>query len=281
MDASTWVARPGAGGGSGLSGKVAVVTGAAGGIARATTLAMAREGARLVLADIDDSGLRGLEDELAQAGVAVVAVRADVTDEEGAGRVVERALAEHGALDVLANVVGGSRPGKTVAELTLGEWRQTVDFNLTSTFLMCRAAIPAMKAVGGGAIVNVASGAGLHGMAANPGYCAAKAGVVGLTRALAIDHAADGIRVNCVSPGAVLTPLMRRNRTPQEIEAMGRAALLGRIAEPDELADVIVFLAGERASYLTGKTIEVDGGGANSGPPPPAKAAAAGAGGHR
>jgi NAD(P)-dependent dehydrogenase (short-subunit alcohol dehydrogenase family) len=278
MDASTGTARAGADGGSGLSGKVAVVTGAGGGIARAATLALAREGARLVIADIDEAGLAGVEDELSRLGASAVSVRADVTTEGGAAQIVERALDGFGAVDVLANVVGGSRPGKTVTDLTMAEWEQVVTFNLTSTFLMCHAAIPAMRRSGGGAIVNVASGAGLHGMPANPAYCAAKAGVVGLTRALAIDHAADAIRVNCVSPGAVLTPLMRRNRTPQEIEAMGRSALLGRIADPDELADVIVFLAGDRASYMTGKTIEVDGGGSSSAPPPPVRAGSGGAG---
>jgi NAD(P)-dependent dehydrogenase (short-subunit alcohol dehydrogenase family) len=265
MDASRGSPRPAANGYTDLSDKVVVITGAGGGIARATALAFAREGARLVLADIDDAGLAVVENEAAEFGAVVTPVSADVTSAAGAERVVEQAIDGHGAIHVLANVVGGSRPGKTVAELTLDEWDKVVAFNLTSTFLMCHTTIPVLKRAGGGAVVNVASGAGLHGMPANPAYCAAKAGVVGLTRALAIDHAADGIRVNCVSPGAVLTPLMRRNRTPEEIEMLGRTSLLGRIAEPGELADVIVFLASDRASYVTGKTIEVDGGGAASG----------------
>jgi NAD(P)-dependent dehydrogenase (short-subunit alcohol dehydrogenase family) len=267
MDASRGSPGPAANGRSDLSDRVVVITGAGGGIARATALAFAREGARLVLADIDDAGLVVVENEATALGAAVTPVSADVTTAAGAERVVQQAVDGHGAIHVLANVVGGSRPGKTAADLTLEEWEKVVAFNLTSTFLMCHAAIPVLALAGGGAIVNVASGAGLHGMPANPAYCAAKAGVVGLTRALAIDHAADGIRVNCVSPGAVLTPLMRRNRTPEEIAMLGRTALLGRIADPAELADVIVFLASDRASYVTGKTIEVDGGGTASGLP--------------
>jgi NAD(P)-dependent dehydrogenase (short-subunit alcohol dehydrogenase family) len=245
---------------SGLEGKVVVVTGAAGGIARATAVAFGREAARLVLADIDEPGLESVVDELDGAGVDVVAATADVTTAVDAERVVGHAVDRFGTVDVLANIVGGSRPGATVVDVNRSQWDAALAFNLTSTFLMCRFAIPVMRR-SGGAIVNVASGAGLHGMPRNPAYCAAKAGVVGLTKALAIDHAAEGIRVNCVSPGAVLTPLMRRNRTPQEIEMLGRAALLGRVADPAELADVIVYLAGDQASYITGKTIEVDGGG--------------------
>jgi NAD(P)-dependent dehydrogenase (short-subunit alcohol dehydrogenase family) len=158
--------------------------------------------------------------------------------------------------------VGGSRPGRTVVDLTLAEWHDLLALNLTSTFLMCRQVIPVMIAGGGGAIVNVSSGAGVRGMHANPGYVAAKAGVVGLTRALAIDHAADGVRGNAVAPGPVRTPLMRRTRTPEEIADLGHVSLLGRIAEPSELADVIVWLASDAASYVQGQTIEVDGGAA-------------------
>jgi NAD(P)-dependent dehydrogenase (short-subunit alcohol dehydrogenase family) len=245
---------------SGLEGKVVVVTGAAGGIARSTAVAFGREGARLVLVDVDEPGLKSVTEELEAAGTAVTPVAADVTTAEGAERVVGHTVDRFAALDVLANVVGGSRPGRTVVDVSRSDWDAALAFNLTSTFLMCHFAIPVMRQ-GGGAIVNVASGAGLHGMPRNPAYCAAKAGVVGLTKALAIDHAADGIRVNCVSPGAVLTPLMRRNRTPEEIEMLGRGALLGRVADPAELADVIVYLASDQASYITGKTIEVDGGG--------------------
>lgn len=246
---------------SDLHERVSIVTGAANGIANAAARALFAAGSRIVAVDIDSAGLEELSGSLASPD-AVELVTADVTTPEGAEAAVGRAMQRFGQIDVLANVVGGSRPGKTAPELGPDEWRALVDFNLTSTFLMSHFAIPFMESGGGGSIVNISSGAGLTGMQRNPAYCAAKAGVVGLTRALAIDHAASGIRVNCVAPGAVLTPLMRRNRSPEEIQMIGRGSLLGRVAEPDELAAVIVFLAGPASSYITGETISVSGGGA-------------------
>ena len=173
---------------------------------------------------------------------------------------MDRVVAEHGRIDCLVNVVGGSRPGKTVVELTLGEWDQLLALNLTSTFLLCRAVIPHLEAGGGGTIVNVSSGAGLRGMKANPGYVAAKAGVAALTRALALDHGPNGVRVNAVAPGPIRTPLMDRNRTPAEIDAMGGLAIMGRIGRPDEIASTILWLASDASSYVMGQTLEVDGG---------------------
>jgi len=185
---------------------------------------------------------------------------ADVTDEGAVQTLVDRAIERFGQLDVLVNVVGGSRPGKTVVELGVDEWDRLLALNLTSTFLMCRAVIPHMELARSGAIVNVSSGAGLRGMARNPGYCAAKAGVVALTRALAIDHGPNGVRVNAVAPGPIRTPLMQRNRTSDEIASMGRLAVAGRIGEPEEIAATIHWLASDAASYVMGQTIEVDGG---------------------
>jgi len=240
-----------------MTNRVVIVTAAADGIGAATARAFASSGDRVVLVDIDRDAV---EATAAQIGDAAVAVVGDVTDEQVVQHVVEGVVAHHGAIDVLVNVVGGSRPGKTAIELTMPEWQQLLALNLTSTFLMARAVLPMMERAGGGAIVNVSSGAGLRGMARNPGYCAAKAGVAALTRALAIDHGPNGVRVNCVAPGPVLTPLMRRNRTPDEIASMGRLALAGRIAEPSEIAAAIEWLASDAASYVMGQTIEVDGG---------------------
>ena len=250
----------GAANAAGSGARVAVVTAAADGIGAATARAFARSGHRVVLVDVAGPAVRDLAAEL---GGGAVAVTADLTDEAAVHSLVARTMADLRRIDVLVNVVGGSRPGKTAVDLTLAEWQQLLALNLTSTFLASRAVIPHMEQAGGGAIVNVSSGAGLRGMARNPGYVAAKAGVAGLTRALAIDHGPNGVRVNCVAPGPVRTPLMARNRTPDEIAAMGGLALVGRIAEPDEIAATIHWLASDAASYVMGQTIEVDGG-----PPP-------------
>jgi NAD(P)-dependent dehydrogenase (short-subunit alcohol dehydrogenase family) len=125
---------------------------------------------------------------------------------------------------------------------------------------MSHFAIPHMERQGRGVVINVSSGAGLRGMKGNPAYCAAKAGVAGLTRALAIDHTSRGVRVNAVAPGAVLTPLMRRNRSDDEIRHIGAQSLLNRVASPEELADVIVWLASDQSSYTIGQTVSIDGG---------------------
>ncbi|ROO60806.1 NAD(P)-dependent dehydrogenase (short-subunit alcohol dehydrogenase family) [Micromonospora sp. Llam0] len=267
-DAADPSARVTGRGGAGAAGTtpappVALITAAAHGIGAATARSFAEAGYRLVLADVDAVGLAATAADLAGAepggGDRVTTVVADATTEAGAAAAVDAAATRYGRLDALINVVGGSRPGRTVIDIDLAEWDRWLALNLTSVYLMCRAALPQLTAVGG-AIVNVSSGAGLRGMRANPAYCAAKAGVVGLTRALAIDHGPAGVRVNCVAPGPVRTPLMERNRSAAEIDAMGRIAVLGRIGDPAEIAAAIRWLASDAASYLTGQTIEVDGG---------------------
>ena len=235
---------------------VAIVTAAGEGIGEATAHAFADAGYRLVLVDINEQAVNQTASDLPGSVVEV----ADVTDEAAVAALVARAVQQFGRVDVLVNVVGGSRPGKTAAELTLDEWNRMLALNLTSTFLMCRAVLPHMEQRGKGAIVNVSSGAGLRGMRANPGYVAAKAGVGALTRALALDHGRNGVRVNCVAPGPIRTPLMRRNRTPDEIKMMGQIAIAGRIGEPEEIAAGILWLASDASSYVMGQTIEIDGG---------------------
>ncbi len=241
-----------------LEGKAVIVTGAAAGIGAATLRAVTAAGARVTAVDVDLPALTATVGGL-DAGDRVVVRGADVTTEEGADGAVSAAIAAFGRVDGLVNVVGGSRPGPTVAELSPAEWERTVRFNLTSTYLMCHYAMPALEERGG-AVVNISSGAGVDGMPRNPAYCAAKAGVIGLTAALSIDHGPRGVRVNCVAPGAILTPLMERNRTPQEIAAFGRSSAAGRVGRAEEIAAVVTFLLSDAASYVSGQTISINGG---------------------
>jgi len=241
---------------------IAVVTAAADGIGRATALAFARAGYRLVAVDVNEAATRTVVAEingLVGSEVAEFAV-ADVTDETHVGALAASVRDRWGGVAALVNVVGGSRPGTTAVDLTLEDWNRLLALNLTSTFLMCRAFIPLIEFSGGGTVVNVSSGAGIDGMRANPGYCAAKAGVIAPPPALASDPTAAGVRVNCVAPGPIRTPLMQRNRTPDEITAMGRGVLTGRVGEPDEIAQTILWLSSPASSYVVGQTIEVNGG---------------------
>lgn len=240
-----------------LAGKVAIVTGAAAGIGQATARLFAERGAQVVATDLDAGGLAETRAGLGDRSIATLV--ADATSAADAARAVALAGERFGALHLLVNVVGGSRPGKTVVDIEDDEWDFWVRLNLTSTFLMCRAAIPAIDAAGGGAIVNIASGAGVTGMGRNPAYVAAKGGVIALTRSLAIDHA-PAIRANCIAPGPILTPLMKRNRSEPEIAFMSKLSLVGRLGKPEEIAATAAFLCSEDAGFINGELINVAGG---------------------
>ncbi len=242
-----------------LQGKVAIVTAGGAGIGQGTVWLFVERGASVVAVDVDEAGLA---DTLARASCPerVRTVVADVTDEAATRRVVQAAIEAFGALHLLVNVVGWSRPGYTVVDLSREEWERYLTVNLTSTFLMSRAAIPRIAESGGGSIVNISSGAAITGMNRNAAYVAAKGGVISLTKALALDHGDQGIRVNCIAPGAILTPLMRRNRTPEEIEFLGRRSLVGRLGDPRDVAATAAFLCSEDGAYVNGEVIVVSGG---------------------
>ena len=241
-----------------LSRRVAVVTGGASGIGLATAKALAGAGARVVLADRDAEAAGRAAATI--DGASPLAL--DVTDEAGVASAFAALSATHGGIDILVNNAGLSiRKGLT--ELALADWEKVFSVNVTGAFLCARAAVPAMTARGGGAIVNVSSIMGLSGGGPypNPAYQASKGALVNFTRALAVELAPSGIRVNAVAPTWVRTPFIDPlMRDPDKRAAIEKLMPLGRIAEPEEVADAILFLSGGMASMITGHVLAVDGG---------------------
>ena len=244
-----------------LKDKVAIITGAASGIGLAAARRFVAEGAKVVVADVQDAS-REVGEMTKQGGEALF-VQADVSSEPQVDRLIERTVAAYGRLDVLVNCAGVEL-SKKITDTSEAEWDRLMSVNLKGVFLCSKAAIPVMQR-NGGVIVNVASELGLVGGSEIAAYCASKGGVVQLTKAMAIDHAADGIRVNCVCPGPVSTPLleaiMGASSDPEgERRRIAEKTLLKRLGRPEEIANVILFLASEESSYLTGSVVAADGG---------------------
>ena len=246
-----------------LEGKNGVVTGAGRGIGRAVCLAFAREGAAVAVADIDaDSGERTAQD-LRSAGGQATFVRADVADEDAVREMVAAATRAFGSLDIACNNAALSRTQGPVHTFERADFDQTVAMCLTSAWLCMKHEIAAMLERGG-AIVNISSNASLRGQAGNAAYAAAKGALNTLTRSAAVECAAAGVRVNAVSPGVTRTPGLERYfaERPELAERMRRASAIPRLAEPEDIAEAVVFLCSDRASYITGQLLSVDGGAA-------------------
>lgn len=248
-----------------LENKKAIVTGGAGGIGRATSLAFAAEGASVAVVDLNADAAEAVAEEIRAAGGTAVAIAADVSSEDDIIRVVETANESLGGIDVVFNNAGIIRR-TTAVETTVEEWDRVFGVNVRAIFLMCKHVVPIMKANGGGSIVNTGSGWGLKGGGQAISYCASKGAVVNMTRALAIDHGPDGIRVNSVNPGDVDTGMLRdearqlgQDQTGFLAEAAERP--LNRMGQPSEIAAAVVWLASDDASYVTGSALVVDGGG--------------------
>jgi len=238
--------------------KVAIVTGAASGIGAATARKLHDEGARLLLGDVDEARLDVVAKQLDADRVGTFCV--DVAELEQVEAFTEAAIARFGRLDIVFNNAGIGAYGRT-PDLTPEAWHRTIAVDLDSIFFGCRAAIPYLRAAGGGAIVNTASISGLGGDAGLAAYNAAKGGVVNYTRTLAIDHARDGIRVNAVCPGLIETNLSRGLISHQQLmDAYRERIPMGRAGRAEEVASVVCFLASDEASYVTGTTLVVDGG---------------------
>jgi NAD(P)-dependent dehydrogenase (short-subunit alcohol dehydrogenase family) len=245
-----------------LKDKVTIVTGAKSGIGLATASRFADEGARIVLADVRDAEqeVRGIT----KRGGRALFAQTDVSSEAQVKGLIEKTLSAYGRLDVLVNNAG-IELAKKVTDTTEAEWDRLMDVNLKGVFLCSKAAIPVMQRQGGGVIVNVASELGLVGGSEIAAYSASKGGVVQLTKAIAIDHVGDGIRVNCICPGPVATPLLEAiieasSNPEEERRSIVEKTLMKRVGRSEEIANVILFLASEESSYMTGSVVVVDGG---------------------
>lgn len=242
-----------------LAGKTALVTGAASGIGRATAILFAREGAKVVVADLSAEGQDTVREIQKENGEAIF-IPADVSNSAQVQAMVDAALKAYGHIDILFNGAGVLFYG-TILETKESDWNRVLSINLTGTYLSCRAVLPSMIRQQRGSIINVASTTGAHDACANAvAYVTSKGGVTLLTRAMAIDHAKQGIRINVLCPGATDTPMLRRALTPTEIDTLAASQPIGRLGLPAELAQAALFLASDEASFVTGSSFFVDAG---------------------
>lgn len=245
-----------------FTGKVALVTGAASGIGRATALAFAHEGAKVVVADVDVAGGHETARLIDAAGGEALFVRTDVSRAPETEALVAATIERFGRLDVAFNNAGIEGVSAATADCTPENWDRVIAINLTGIWLCMKAEIPRMLQQGGGVIVNCASIAGLVGFAGSPAYVASKHGVVGLTKTAALDYANVGIRVNAVCPGVIRTPMVERvlANTPSLETMLTAGEPIGRLGTPEEIADAVLWLAAPGAAFVTGQAIAVDGG---------------------
>ncbi len=248
-----------------LQNKIALITGGASGIGRATALLFAREGATLVIADVNDSAGQSLTEEITRTGGRASFQHCDVTQSADCKRAIDHAVEQFGRLDIVFNNAGIIRRA-TVVDLSEQDWDQVMAVNVKSIYLMSHYAVPIIARHGGGVIINTASGWGLTGGAKAAAYCASKGAVVLLTKAMAVDHGPQNIRVNCICPGDTDTAMLR-----SEAQQLGEAndhflaeaarRPLGRVGKPEEIAQAALYLASNASSFVTGTALIVDGGG--------------------
>jgi 3-oxoacyl-[acyl-carrier protein] reductase len=238
--------------------KVAIVTGAAQGIGRAVALGFGREGAKVVLADLQAEKAQSVANEVAALGGQAIAVEVNVADEDSVKRMAQKAFARFSRADVLVNVAGIYYPKASVVDLSEEDWDRTVDINVGSNFLCSREFVPAMRAQKSGRIISLASGIGHYGMRQFAHYAASKAAVMGFVKSLAREVAADGITVNAICPGSANTSMPRQHRSEEEVMARLRSTPLPRILEPDDIAGPILFLASDAAAFITGQSYNIN-----------------------
>jgi NAD(P)-dependent dehydrogenase (short-subunit alcohol dehydrogenase family) len=241
--------------------RVVLVFGGASGLGEATALAAARAGASVALADRDVVGLESVSEAIKKSGGTSVGLPCDVTEDASVKAAVDGAQTELGGIDVLVNCAGIAHPEPS-ASITDSEWNELVDTHVSGTMRCVRAAFPALKASPSASVVNMSSVHSQFGVSGRLSYCAAKGAIEAMTRVLAVEWAAYGIRVNAISPGYILTPMLRKLIASGDVDERLLLARvpLGRFGAPEDIAAVIMFLASEQAGYLTGQTLIVDGG---------------------
>ena len=241
-----------------LQGKAAIVTGAGGGIGRAISIAFAQAGAKVACIDLN---LKNAEGSVRLAGEGAVAIQCDVASESDTKAAVERAAKAFGRLDILLNGAAMTDPSATVLDLDLAAWNKVFATNVGGAFLMSRWSIPHMIAGGGGSIIHIASQLGTVGTPGRVAYCSTKGALITMAKAMAADHAAQKIRVNTLSPGAVETERMLRFGSMEKARAaLGPKHLMQRLGQPQEIAQAALFLASDASSFMTGSNLLVDGG---------------------
>ena len=243
-----------------LKDKVAIITGGASGIGKATAILFAEHGAKIAVADIDENGANQTLAAIHDAGKEAIYVQTDVTISDNTERMVAETVSRYGKLDILLSSAGIAMR-LPVADLSETDWHRCLDVNLTGVYLCAKAAIPAMRMNGGGSIINLSSIYGLVGADVRAAYVASKGGVTNLTRGMALDYAEENIRVNCICPGFVETPLVAGVvKTPQEYRNLADRHPMRRLAQPEEIAYGALYLASDESAFVTGIALPIDGG---------------------
>jgi len=248
-----------------LEGKVAIVTGGAGGIGAATARAIAREGGSVAVVDIDAARADEVARAIGESEGVAMSVGADLSDEAAVKATIRATVGRFGRVDVLHNNAALTESAflardTEVTELALDVWERAMAVNLRSQMLMCKHVLPEMVREGGGSIINMSSGASLKGDRTRTAYGVSKAGVNTLTMYVATSHGKQGVRVNTIVPGLIITDAVRAHLTEQMLTGLGRATLTPYVGEPDDVANLVVFLASDQSRYITGQMIAIDGG---------------------